>query len=115
MTESGLDASNHPLAELRREIDTIDAEMIALLARRFACLDRVIAVKRREGLPAAIIERVEEVVANVRAAAEKQGTPPDFAEAAWRTIIEWSIAYEHARLDRPPLSLSATPSPEGER
>lgn len=82
------------LPDLREVIDRIDRDIVALLAERVRCLDQVIAVKTRENLPAAIPERVEEVIAHVRAEAEAAGMPPDLAETLWRKLIAWSIAYE---------------------
>ncbi len=86
------------LPELREIIDRIDRDLVALIAERVRCLDQVIAVKLREGLPAAIPERVEEVVAHVRAEAEAAGVPPDLAEMLWRNLIGWSIDYEDGHL-----------------
>lgn len=86
------------LPELREIIDRIDREIVALLAERVRCLDRVIAVKHRDNLPAAIPERVEEVVAHVRGEAVAAGMPPDLAEILWRRLIDWSIAYEDGHL-----------------
>jgi len=88
------------LSELRLTIDRIDRDLVALLAERVKCLDQVVAVKTRDNLPAAIPERVEEVVAHVRAQAETRGMPPDLAELLWRRLIEWSIAYEEGHLGR---------------
>lgn len=86
------------LRDLRATIDRIDRDLVALLAERVRCLDQVVAVKTKNNLPAAIPERVEEVVAHVRAEAESKGMPPDLAELLWRRLIEWSIAYEEGRL-----------------
>jgi isochorismate pyruvate lyase len=86
------------LADLRKEIDDIDAALVDLLARRFAVVDRVIGVKLREGLPALLPERVEVVVARVRTLAVAAGIPADAAEAVWRALINQTIAYEEAVL-----------------
>ena len=92
------------LPDLREVIDRIDRDLVALIAERVRCLDQVIAVKRREGIPAAIPERVEEVVAHVRAEAEAAGVPPDLAEMLWRNLIGWSIAYEEGHINNAPNS-----------
>jgi isochorismate pyruvate lyase len=93
-------AGQEGLADLRAVIDRIDRDIVALLAERVRCLDEVIAVKVRDNLPAAIPERIEGVVANVRGEAESAGMSPDLAEALWRRLIEWSIAYEDQHLAR---------------
>jgi isochorismate pyruvate lyase len=86
------------LADLRREIDRLDAEILDLLARRFAVVQQVVAVKAREGLPAAIPTRVDEVIANMRQRAVAQGFPADTAERLWRLLIAEMIAYEETHL-----------------
>lgn len=91
-------SSEAALASLRQEIDTIDDRLVAVLAERMACIERVVAVKQVNGLPARLDGRVEEVVARVRSKAEQAGAPPDLAELLWRTMIEWVIAYEDKAL-----------------
>lgn len=86
------------MAPVRAEIDRLDRELVALLIERAACIDRAIAVKTAEGLPARIGPRVEEVVANVRALAADGDLDVAFVEALWRQIIEWSIAREERAL-----------------
>ncbi len=85
------------LGDLRLRIDRIDRDMVGLLAERFACVEQVVEVKRREGLPARNA-RVEEVVTRVKAQAETAGIPPAFAEHVWRAMIEWVIGYEQTHL-----------------
>ena len=87
------------MPELRAEIDRIDAELVALVARRIACIDQAVAIKRAAGLPARIDPRVEEVAGNARAAAACWGLEAAAVETLWRTIIEWSIAREAEKLE----------------
>lgn len=82
------------MAELRQAIDGLDAELIALLARRAACIDRAIQLKPKEDIPARAPARVEEVVANVRRRAAAEGLDEALVERLWRDLIEWSIARE---------------------
>ena len=87
------------MAELREEIDRIDVELVALIARRIACIDRAVELKRAAGLPARIGPRIETVAGNARAAAARWGIEPGAVEALWRTMIDWSIAREAVALD----------------
>ena len=86
------------MAELRAEIDALDARIVKLLAQRAAYIDRAVPLKQAEGLPARIEDRVEEVVARVRHRAEAEGFDPALTEALWRLIIEWSIRREERTL-----------------
>lgn len=92
------------LAPLRAEIDALDAEIVGLLARRMAVVERVVAIKNREGIPALLPDRVEEVVGRVRNQAEAAGVPPDLVDTVWRGMIDWIVAYEDARLGAPKAS-----------
>lgn len=82
------------MAEIRVEIDRLDRALVALFAERTSYIDRAAQIKTGVGLPARINDRVEEVVANVRAEAVKHGLPPDKLEKLWRKLIDWSIARE---------------------
>lgn len=86
------------MAELRVEIDRIDAELVALFAIRVSFIDRAGVIKAGVGLPARIDSRVEDVVAKVRAHAVAHGLPPDKLEKLWRKVIEWSIEREETVL-----------------
>ena len=86
------------MVELRAEIDRIDAGLVELLAERITYIDRAAELKPGLGLPARIEDRVEEVVAKVRASAMARGIDPDLAEALWRRLIDWSIAREEVVL-----------------
>lgn len=94
----GAAVTTETLAALREEIDAIDARLIALLGERFRVVERVVAVKQRDGLPANIPARVEDVVQAARRQAAEAGIPPELAEAVWRTMVAWTIAHEEKRL-----------------
>jgi isochorismate pyruvate lyase len=86
------------MADIRAEIDRIDAELVALFGQRARYIDRAGQIKTEVGLPARITPRVEEVVANVRGHAVVAGLPPELVEKLWRRLIEWSIAREESVL-----------------
>lgn len=82
------------MAEVRTQIDRLDRDLVQMLARRAAYIDRAVQLKQQNGWPARIPERVEEVVMNARAAAGDQGLDPDLIESLWRQLVDWSIARE---------------------
>jgi isochorismate pyruvate lyase len=88
------------MADVRAEIDRLDAELVALFAARTGYIDRAAEIKAGVDLPARITDRVEEVVANVRRHAEAHGLPPDKLEKLWRKLIDWSIEREEATLGK---------------
>lgn len=100
------------MRELRAEIDRLDGDLVRLLAERAAYIDRAAEIKVEVDLPARIVPRVEEVVANVRRHAMTHGLPPDLVEKLWRRLIDWSIAREESHLG--PDSLRPDNPPEEE-
>jgi chorismate mutase-like protein len=88
------------LAELRADIDAIDRELIALLAKRYGVVHRVATVKVREGIPAVLPERIAVVKRQARALAENAGLNPDFVESLYHLIIEEACRMEESFLSR---------------
>lgn len=99
MTERKLPKSCSSMAELRVQIDALDADLVSMLALRAQYIDRAIDLKPGENMKARVPERVEDVVAKVRAVAEAKGLDPEMIEGLWRQIIEWSIAREADVID----------------
>lgn len=88
------------MTELRALIDAIDRDLVALLAQRQSCIDRATTIKLRDGLPARIPSRVEDVLARVEGHAESDGLDVALAQKLWGALIEWSIAREEAGFAR---------------
>ena len=86
------------LSELRRAIDGVDDELVALFAKRFELVKEVAEFKKANGLRAAIPSRVAEVVGRVRREAEAQGFSPETAEKLWRHLIADMIEFEENEL-----------------
>lgn len=89
--------------EVRAGVDALDAELVALLARRFGYMRAAARIKpdRSQVRDEA---RKAEVIANARAHAEALGLPGDIVAQLWDRLVEASIAYElehwDARRDR---------------
>jgi isochorismate pyruvate lyase len=88
------------MLELRAAIDELDSSLVKMLAQRMGYIDRAIELKTRNGLPANIPARVEDVVAKVTAKARAEGFDPALTEDIWRKMISWSIAREERALSR---------------
>jgi isochorismate pyruvate lyase len=81
------------MADVRREIDRIDRELVRLMAERQRYVERAGVIKP---VRSAVRddERVEAVVANVLSEARRQGLSGAIAEPVWRILVERSIARE---------------------
>jgi isochorismate pyruvate lyase len=86
------------LAAIRAGIDSIDDEIMELLAERMAHVAAVVPIKKRDGIAAAAPGRVQEVYDKTRARAEAAGVDPDMAQAMWRVMVEAIIAHEEQEL-----------------
>ena len=84
MTEN---AALESLAELRAEIDRIDGEMHELLIERGGIIDRLIAVKARQGGGSAFRPGREADMMRIIAARHRGRLPLDTVESIWRVII----------------------------
>ena len=83
------------LAELRRDIDALDSQLIGLLARRQRLVEQAGRLKPRGDHQAvAAPERVAQVIADRRSQALAAGLAPEVAEAVWRAMIDAFIQLE---------------------
>ncbi|MDX2175719.1 MAG: bifunctional chorismate mutase/prephenate dehydrogenase [Candidatus Sumerlaeia bacterium] len=78
------------LGALREEIDAIDGELLALLARRRGAVERVAAHKKAHGLPVYHPSREEDLITDRRARALAAGLPPDCVEDVFRRLLRES-------------------------
>jgi chorismate mutase/prephenate dehydrogenase len=79
------------LEDLRRRLNAIDRELLALVAERKAVSAEVARVKRETGHPTRDYEREREVILGVRAAAAELGVSPALAEQLLRLLIRSSL------------------------
>ena len=86
------------MAQVRAGVDALDADLVALLARRFGYMD---AAARIKATRAAVRDEVRkaEVIANVRRHAVAAGLPADRLALVWDALVEQSIAHEFDQWD----------------
>ena len=79
--------------------DALDAELVALLSRRFAYMRAAARIKSSRD---AVRDeaRKAEVIAKAAALAEQAGLPLALVTDLWERLVEGSIAYELAEWDR---------------
>ena len=94
MTELKKPGDCNSMDELRHQIDKLDVKIIELLANRSEFIDRATELKKSNGMPARIPERIESVVSNARNAAEELDLDANLVEKIWRILIDWSIQRE---------------------
>jgi chorismate mutase/prephenate dehydrogenase len=82
------------LNALRDQIDEVDKQMVALLARRLALVEQVGEVKSKHGLPIYAPDREAAMLASRREEAERQGVPAQLIEDILRRTMRESYASE---------------------
>lgn len=101
--DPNLQALQDEMADVRRVIDELDDELVALLAKRQRQIERAAKVKPELGIPARAQERVDEVLARVLGASRRESFSVELAMTLWTNIIEWAIQYEERLMgDRAP-------------
>jgi len=86
------------MAEVRAGVDSLDREIVALLAERFRYMDAAARIKPDRG---AVRDegRKAEVIANASAHARREGAPEASVAELYDRLVEASIAYEFDRFD----------------
>ena len=87
MTEE-TDPSEMTLDELRREIETIDRELVELIARRTYVADTIAEVKDRQGLPTTDERQEQAVMDRAGENAERFDVDSNLVKAGFRLLIE---------------------------
>lgn len=81
------------LQEVRAEIDRLDQQILPLLLERL-CYIRQAAGFKPTRQAVVVPERIEEIVATVKAVTRQAEGPNDIVENIYRDLIAHSIAYE---------------------
>jgi chorismate mutase len=81
------DQAARSLRELRAELAVVDAEIIALVARRMRLVREVGAAKHVSGQPVIDPAREAEVVARASGLAREAGVPEDEVRALYRHLM----------------------------
>ena len=78
------------LDHLRAQIDSIDKQLVELLAQRGRVVQQVIQVKQQHDLPTFHPAREENLISARRAQATQAGLDPDYVEDLFRTVMRHS-------------------------
>jgi isochorismate pyruvate lyase len=86
------------MAEVRRGVDRLDEEIVALIGERFRYMDAAARIKPERDL-VRDERRKAEVIARAEAEARRSGVDPGLAAGLYEMLVEASIAHELARFD----------------
>jgi len=82
------------LEDNRRKIDSIDDQIVDLLARRLGVIHDVAILKKQNNIPAILPDRVNEVIERCVLRAVEKGVDPDLVRALYTTIIDHACVLE---------------------
>ena len=78
------------LKKQRKNIDSIDKRIIALLSKRFRTAKKLKKLKKQQNLKITDRQREKEVIDNARVMAKHHDIEPEFAEELFRKIIKYT-------------------------
>jgi isochorismate pyruvate lyase len=86
------------MTEVRAGVDDIDAQLVSLLAQRFAYMDAAARIKNDRS---AVRDeaRKQQVLSHVQTVAQTVGVPVEVVADLWERLVEASIAYELDKWD----------------
>lgn len=87
------------MTDVREQVDRIDAEIIALMAQRFACMDAAARIKQDRNIVRDEVRKAA-VLRNVKQLASEAGVPVPTVAAIWEMLVETSISYELQKWDQ---------------
>ena len=82
------------LEQFREELDSIDAQIVESLGRRFDVCRRVAQLKKEHGIPMMQPDRVEQVKQRRAALGASHGVDADFIVALYTLIIQEACRLE---------------------
>jgi isochorismate pyruvate lyase len=94
MTRAMSSTPHLTMSDIRKEIDRIDESLVKMLAERQRWVEKAVAVKKRDGLPARDEARFNQVLDHVRVLSRAHRLDPALAEAMWTEMVEWFVSYE---------------------
>lgn len=97
--------SARPLAVLRAMIDSLDHEILQLLARRIGIVAEIASWKRSHGTRIRDVSRERALLEDRRERAEELGLPPNVVESIYRLVLLASREHQAALRTEVPLDL----------
>lgn len=100
MTEKPVDPDQcEAMHEVRGGVDALDAQIVDLLARRFAYMRAAARIKRERDAVRDEMRKAQ-VIENAKERATEAGIPEHIVTEIWELLVERSIAYELEEWDR---------------
>ena len=90
-----IDKAQAAFEQVRKDIDSVDSELVSLIARRLELTSQVGSLKAELGLPLYVPSRETELIKNKRRLAEEKNISPDLVEDVIRRIMRDSYVTQN--------------------
>jgi chorismate mutase/prephenate dehydrogenase len=107
-TDGEMTGVEKEIERLRRRLDANDSQIVSLLAKRQAEVERIVALKKAHSIPVYHPAREENLISSRRNQARDIGLDPDYVEELFRRILRQSRVEQAAHLSRKGLRADAT-------
>ena len=87
------------IAEARKKIDQIDAQILALIKQRIALIPEIVEYKKKHNIAVYQEKREVEIFKQLKKLAKELGISFEMVETVWKLIISESRRVEHELLD----------------
>jgi len=96
------------LENMRRKLDSIDRQIVSLLVKRQAEVERIVALKKAHNLQVYHPAREENLISRLRTQGGQAGLDSDFLEELYRRILRQSRVEQTAQLAQKGIRAGAT-------
>ncbi len=93
---------------LRKKIDHIDSQILSLLSKRQAQVEKVVKLKKEHNIPVYHPAREEDLISKLRMEAEQADLDPDFMEDLYRVVIRQSRIKQTGQMEHKGVRPGAT-------
>jgi chorismate mutase/prephenate dehydrogenase len=92
------DDTEEELENLRKDVDRIDRQIVALLSKRQEEVTRIVALKKAHNLPIYHPAREENLISRLRAQGQEEGLDADYVEELYRRVLRQSRIEQTAHM-----------------
>ncbi|MDD2486811.1 MAG: chorismate mutase [Candidatus Gracilibacteria bacterium] len=87
------------LTEIRPQIDSIDSQLVELLAKRFDLVEKVAIYKKENSINSLQPGRWQEILDTRKEQAEGLGIDPEMIEEIWNIIHKFALKMQNSILE----------------
>ncbi|MBF0229288.1 MAG: bifunctional chorismate mutase/prephenate dehydrogenase [Desulfamplus sp.] len=95
------------IKKLRNQIDQIDEQILTLISKRFAEVQKVVTLKKKHNMPVFHPAREEDLISKLRSEAQQRDMDQDFIEELYRVILRNSRIHQTVEMKQQGVRVGA--------